>query len=101
MLYQSGGYVITWLMFITFVSVNGGVVVGDKDAHQVSFHPTQVLYFCAFCLALNAPYQATKIVRFLRYVRKHVFLTAATLAVISAIVHFFTLAHPYLLADNR
>lgn len=40
-----------WLAFVTFVSVNDGVVVGDRSAHRVVFHPAQILYFLAFAVA--------------------------------------------------
>ena len=32
-----------WLLFVAFVAVNDGVVVGDRSAHEVNFHPTQVM----------------------------------------------------------
>ena len=34
---------IVWLLFVAFVAVNDGVVVGDRSAHEVNFHPTQVM----------------------------------------------------------
>ena len=40
-LINCGGYVIVWLLFVAFVAVNDGVVVGDRSAHEVNFHPTQ------------------------------------------------------------
>jgi alpha-1,2-glucosyltransferase len=97
----SGGYIIVWFLFVAFLVVNEGIVVGDRTAHQVNFHPTQILYFCAFTLALTAPYQVTKLSRFLGFVRKNLLLSAVCLAGMALTVHYFTLAHPYLLADNR
>ena len=37
-----GGYLIVGGLFVSFVIANGGVAVGDKMAHTVTFHPTQV-----------------------------------------------------------
>jgi hypothetical protein len=37
-----GGYLIVGLLFVIFVVVNRGIVVGDKTAHVAHFHPTQV-----------------------------------------------------------
>ena len=37
-----GGYLTVGAVFGAFVVANGGVAVGDKMAHAVTFHPTQV-----------------------------------------------------------
>jgi len=100
-LINCGGYVIVWLLFVAFVAVNDGVVVGDRSAHEVNFHPTQVLYFCGFTLALTWPYHATKLARFAALVRKHPAACAAALATAAAVVSGFHLEHRYLVADNR
>ena len=39
-----GGYLIVGGLFVSFVIANGGVAVGDKMAHAVTFHPTQVMH---------------------------------------------------------
>jgi len=44
------GYILVLIGFIGFVIYNRGIVVGDKSNHQVSFHPTQLLYFSLFLL---------------------------------------------------
>ena len=49
-LLSCGGYVIVWLLFVAFVAVNDGVVVGDRSAHEVNFHPTQVITDCAMLI---------------------------------------------------
>lgn len=96
-----GGYVIVWLTFVAFVAVNDGVVVGDRSAHEVSFHPTQLLYFCGFTLALTWPYHASKLGRFAAFVRKNSAACAVCLATAVATVARFHLEHAYLVADNR
>lgn len=37
-----GGYIAVGILFAIFVFVNQGIVVGDRSAHEVHFHPTQV-----------------------------------------------------------
>ena len=37
-----GGYLIVGGLFLSFVFANGGVAVGDKMAHTMTFHPMQV-----------------------------------------------------------
>lgn len=37
------GYISVILAFITFVIVNGSIVVGDKAAHQATVHIPQVM----------------------------------------------------------
>lgn len=41
-----GGYLIVGGLFVSFVIANGGIAVGDKMAHAVTFHPTQVTPLC-------------------------------------------------------
>jgi hypothetical protein len=43
-----GGYLAVGVLFVSFVVANGGIVVGDKQAHTVNFHPTQVFAIFLF-----------------------------------------------------
>lgn len=43
-----GGYAVVVLIFVIFASSNGGVVVGDREAHEVAGHWLQPLYFSVF-----------------------------------------------------
>ncbi|GBG62254.1 hypothetical protein CBR_g29861 [Chara braunii] len=89
---------------------NGGIVVGAKEAHQVSLHLVQILYFGAFSVFMLAPVHLSpehiqvllkKAAQGMRKPLKVgvpllVFAVAAL-----ACVHWGSIAHPYLLADNR
>lgn len=97
----AGGYLAVWLVFVAFLVWNDGIVVGDRSAHAATFHPTQLLYFCAFTLAFSAPFFATKTRVFLLYARRHYLLLSLGALLAYATVDGYTLAHPYLLADNR
>ena len=57
-----GGYLLVAIAFLFFVALNEGVVVGDRSAHQMVLHPTQLLYFCAFSLCFSAPYAISRLV---------------------------------------
>ena len=95
------GYLTVGLSFVVFVYWNNGVVVGDKSAHQVMMHLTQVLYFCAFCLFFSAPYAISRIEPFFNAVKRHFIFIGLAMLMIIGIIKSFTVAHPYLLADNR
>lgn len=97
----AGGYVLVGIGFVAFVVLNEGVAVGDKSAHTVVFHPTQVAYFCGFAALFSAPFCVTRVVLFLHYGRKHWVITALALLLTAATVNGYSVAHPYLLADNR
>ncbi|CAJ0944577.1 unnamed protein product, partial [Mesorhabditis belari] len=85
--------------FLAFVVKNGGIVLGDPDAHRPQFHCCQLLYFCVFaCFTASfslLEYAKPILQSFFQW--RTVLFTAA----IALIVHHFSLAHPYLLADNR
>ena len=101
MLMTSIGYILVGAAFVAFLVINEGIVVGDKEAHTASFHPTQVLYFCAFSAAFSFPFALTKIRKFLGFAWRHIIFTVISTALMTLTVHKFTLAHKYLLADNR
>ena len=100
----AGGYLIVGIAFVIFVIANKGIVVGDRSSHAATFHPIQVLYFVAFTSGFTAPYVLTKskVTAFWNFCRKHwIFVGFATLVIMSVVDSFGSLAHPYLLADNR
>eukprot|EP00899_Mesostigma_viride_P028332 jgi/Mesvir1/8684/Mv02622-RA.1 len=94
-------------VFVAFVVFNGGIVMGDKQAHQASLHVSQVLYFLAYATAMSFPSHLSR--RHLDHVLapvlarplRSVTFAAMALVLILAVVHRYTLEHPYLLADNR
>eukprot|EP00897_Mesotaenium_endlicherianum_P001814 jgi/Mesen1/1660/ME000135S00650 len=97
--------------FAAFVVHNGGIVVGAKDAHQVAPHWMQPLYLAAFTVLALAPLHLAPArvchviggaLTCLRAapVKSSLIAAAATSAAFVA-VHYYSIAHPYLLADNR
>jgi len=101
--------VVVVASFCSFVVLlNGGdVVVGDRRAHAPRFHPMQLCYFALFASAFSAPRLLSRacyrgpvsaVVPSFRRAARAVSTMAATAA---ALVRSNTVAHPYLLADNR
>merc|ERR1711899_716884 len=95
------GYLLVAAAFLVFMVFNEGIVVGDRSAHQVVLHPTQVLYFFAFCLCFTAPFSISRLEPFYDMVKKHWLLTSIFVAIVISVIQSYSLAHPYLLADNR
>ena len=96
-----GGYIIVGLLFLAFLHLNNGVVVGDRSAHVATVHLMQLCYFAAFFTLLTWPAACKNIPDFLTFLHQHWIKVLLVSAVIVTIIHFNTLAHPYLLADNR
>jgi alpha-1,2-glucosyltransferase len=105
-----GGF---WLMlllpvaFCVFVVLNGSITLGDKEAHAPSVHLMQPLYFGLFslinaALLLLQPSTAGPVLGRLK-ARPVVWGLGgvAAVAVGCWVASKYSLAHPYLLADNR
>ncbi|XP_025413300.1 putative Dol-P-Glc:Glc(2)Man(9)GlcNAc(2)-PP-Dol alpha-1,2-glucosyltransferase isoform X2 [Sipha flava] len=106
----------SFALFVVFIN-KGDLVVGDRSAHIPRFHPMQLCYFVIFALTFSLPWilsqyyfnrqitnsfvkQSTIIFFELqKNISIVVLISLATL--ISGLVYFNTIAHPYLLADNR
>ena len=49
------GHVMLIAAFAAFVVLNGGVAVGDRDAHRPTLHLAQLSYFSLFAAAAFSP----------------------------------------------
>ncbi|KAH7442515.1 hypothetical protein KP509_03G092100 [Ceratopteris richardii] len=100
-------FILPFLCFATFLVYNGSIVLGAKEAHKVSPHFTQLLYFSAFALLAMAPIHMdpffiwTNLFSLFKFIhgRRGCFLIV--LGGIVSCIHFFSFAHPYLVSDNR
>lgn len=100
---QHWAFVFLGAGFLLFIYVNNGIVLGDKLAHKPVLHFMQILYFFAFVAFSSLPLFILELIntRFWIYILQKPFVTIVTLAIFVIIVEYFSLAHPYLLADNR
>ncbi|KAL4284362.1 hypothetical protein GQ457_16G022710 [Hibiscus cannabinus] len=95
------------LAFVAFLFWNGSVVLGAKEAHVVSPHFAQIMYFSLVSALLAAPLHFTighVLDVFWSFWKNRLlggFLLLSALIASLLSVHFFSIAHPYLLADNR
>ncbi|VEN57456.1 unnamed protein product [Callosobruchus maculatus] len=94
-------YLAVGVSFLIFLYINGGIVVGDKTAHEATIHLPQFFYFSLFCFVFLWPYFGSQSLDFLSFMKTHKMLTTIFLLLGLLIVHSNTLVHPYMLADNR
>lgn len=89
--------------FAFFVVWNGGVVLGDKSNHVAGVHFAQMLYFWPFLLFFSWPTILPQLAHITQLSHRwpRTWLVLAILATMLGIVHFNTIVHPFLLADNR
>lgn len=95
------GFVAVVVLFIGFVIANGSIVVGDKSAHEASLHIPQLFYFALFTLSFGAPVFIENAREALMCLRRSWKLAVACTTLLVLIVAINTMAHTYLLADNR
>jgi alpha-1,2-glucosyltransferase len=105
--------IIPVLMFVVFVYINGGVVVGDKENHAPVVHfamPLHLVVATAFSMGPFGLFALSK--DMLRHTRLYIGggiwkalsffgICTAVCAVTALVLYFGCLSHPFLLADNR
>lgn len=100
-------FIVVVLAFGVFIIWNGGIVLGAKEDHVVSPHFAQIMYFSLVSALFSAPlhFSIAQLRNLLQALSRNrplsLVLTFVALLAGLASVHFFSLAHPYLLADNR
>lgn len=94
-------YIIVGLIFIAFVVINDGLVVGDRAAHQATIHVPQLFYFFGLVTVFAAPNWILFLLPFCKTCLKKWFFILITMGLAGLVIRYNTLVHPYLLADNR
>lgn len=94
-------HVTVFTLFLVFLILNRGIVLGDRSAHVATLHIPQLFYFSVFFAIFAWPYVLPHTKSFLQVIRKYWISTSVLFAIFCAIVQNNTLVHPYLLADNR
>jgi alpha-1,2-glucosyltransferase len=96
-------YIITILIFLGFVYINEGIVVGDRSHHTACLNFPQMFYFISFTCVFAFPYIITpsRIMSFIKSLISH-YIKAFVIVLISLLlIHYFTYVHVYTLSDNR
>ena len=94
-------YISVGALFLAFVVINNGLVVGDRAAHQASINTPQLLYLFGVVAAFGAPHWLAFIKPFMKSCLRSWRLLLVISAVAFVMIRYNTLVHPYLLADNR
>lgn len=99
-------YAIVGALFMTFVYLNGGIALGDKENHILVPHLAQVCYCVTFLTVFSMPIWIS-IGTIFEYLTVN-FLTlsglifnAAWIPILFMMIQGFTIIHPFILADNR
>ncbi|KAI3995847.1 hypothetical protein MKX01_020382 [Papaver californicum] len=102
-----GPFLVVFLAFVVFVFWNGSIVLGAKEAHTASLHFAQIMYFALVSALAMAPFYFSykQFSMLCKSLWKNRPLSLFQVVVVSIAgflsVHYFSIAHPYLLADNR
>lgn len=95
-------------LFVVFLKVNGGITLGDSENHVIAIHLAQILYCSLFITSLTWPVwlSTSHLKNYLRYTItgnqfKNLIGTMISFCLIKYIIDHYSIAHPFLLADNR
>uniref|UniRef100_A0A7N0UFT4 Dol-P-Glc:Glc(2)Man(9)GlcNAc(2)-PP-Dol alpha-1,2-glucosyltransferase n=3 Tax=Kalanchoe fedtschenkoi TaxID=63787 RepID=A0A7N0UFT4_KALFE len=100
-------FLLVLLAFLAFIRWNGSIVLGAKEAHTASLHFPQMLYFSLVSAFQVAPLllSPNRVAELVYSIRNNLLFNAIKMLLVLIFslmaVHFFSIAHPYLLADNR
>ncbi|KDN37455.1 glycosyltransferase family 59 protein [Tilletiaria anomala UBC 951] len=102
-------YLPVFAAFALFLKINNGIVLGDKTNHVAGLHFPQLFYFTASSTVFAWPSLlragpmrlARSTFQSLVGSRSAFFSTILLLVTIAASVRYFTIFHPFVLADNR
>lgn len=99
--FNTMNYGAVLLLFVMFIIYNGGIVIGDKFAHQASIHIPQIFYFSLFFIVFGWAFVFEWLHLFYEYITRHFIQASVFLVTFMVIIYFNTIEHEYLLADNR
>ncbi|CEP63132.1 dolichyl-P-Glc:Glc(2)Man(9)GlcNAc(2)-PP-dolichol alpha-1,2- glucosyltransferase LALA0_S07e03092g [Lachancea lanzarotensis] len=96
-------YCINFVLFVVFVIYNRSLTLGDKDNHTAGIHLVQLFYCIAFITVFSMPIWISKlgICQYQSRIKAKKVRTGLELFAIMFIIRYFTVVHPFLLADNR
>lgn len=95
-------------LFAVFIKVNGGITLGDSENHVITIHLAQVLYCSLFITSLTWPIwlSTNHLKNYLKWTVtgnqfKNLIGTMVSFYLIKYVIDHYSIAHPFLLADNR
>lgn len=94
-------FLISLGSFISFLLINNGIVLGDKEAHTAVFNPAQLLYFSLFTCAMAFPSFLFNLREFLTSLWRYKIQLLVIIIFSMGTILKFPVVHPYNLADNR
>lgn len=96
-------YALVGLTFVVFLRKNGGITLGDKQAHEAVIHFTQIGYFFLFTLLFGTPFLLNfeNLILFVDFVTRRPLQILFGSLVMYGLFENFLHVHPYLLSDNR
>ncbi|CCH59559.1 hypothetical protein TBLA_0B07410 [Henningerozyma blattae CBS 6284] len=96
-------FFINFALFLIFIIWNGSITLGDKANHVAGLHLVQIFYCIMFIMIFSIPIWISR--RFLEnYLIRCLlkpFRTFFEIIGIMLVIRYFTVIHPFLLADNR
>lgn len=96
-------FMLNFILFLVYLVWNRSITLGDKSNHSVGLHLVQMFYCFAFIAFFSMPLWLSR--NFLRLYKARVLLrplrTFLEVLAIMLVIRFFTIVHPFLLADNR
>ncbi len=98
---ETYGFIFSSACFLYFLIKNGSIVFGDKSAHVSVIHLPQLLYFSLFTSIFAFPLCIPPLSRFLKVIRRSKILILSCTLLCIVIVAKNTMAHLYLISDNR
>jgi alpha-1,2-glucosyltransferase len=98
-------YILIGLLFIAFVTINGGIVLGDKSHHRVTVHWPQLVYFFASVACFRPAHSISVVWQWICFhcscKRSSAFLLMLWTMFSIISVTYFSFAHIFVLSDNR
>lgn len=96
-------YMLNFVLFLVYLIWNKSITLGDKSNHSVGLHFVQVFYCITFIAVFSLPLWLSRNFLRLYVVRLQMkpIRTIFELLAIMLVIRYFTVVHPFLLADNR
>lgn len=93
-LHRTAPYAVVLLLFLAFVWWNGGIAIGDRDAHAVDFHLGNLSFLLLVFFLVWLPWHLSRLPAIWTVIRRYRLLTILGL-LIGFAVYWTTFSHPH------